>query len=279
VSFLALLGTGLLLNVAASAFVFWRGSLDLGGAAVGTVVGTLIFACGGPLSWLVLMAFFVSSTGLGYLGRSAKRGLAKIHQKGGRRDLVQVLANGGVGMVTAVLFFLTGNPAWAAGFAVSFASSNADTWAGEIGVLSRSEPVSLVGLRPVRRGASGGVSGLGTAAALGGALFIALVVALVDIPRAVFGGRFAAIVLYVTAGGFLGALLDSLLGATVQAQYEMRGDAGTAGGPALTERSRAADGSPNRLVRGLRWVTNDTVNLASCALVTAAAVLLAPVLL
>jgi uncharacterized protein (TIGR00297 family) len=279
-SFLALLAIGLLLNAAASALVLWRGSLDAGGAAVGTVVGTLIFACGGPLFWVVLMAFFISSTGLGYTGRSAKKDLEQIHQKGGRRDLVQVLANGGIGMIAAVLFRLTSDPAWAAAFAVSFASSNADTWAGEIGVLSRRAPVSLLGFRSVRRGVSGGVSALGTAASLGGALFIAVIFAALSIPLGIFPGAFLRLAAFITAAGFTGALLDSLLGATLQAQYAPRPPgAGAGAADLLTERSRGEDGQPNRLVRGLRFVNNDAVNLASCALVTAAAVLLAPVLL
>jgi uncharacterized membrane protein len=62
-----------------------------------------------------------------------------------------------------------------------------------------------------------------------------------------------------------------VLGATIQAQYEGR--------DTLTERPRAADGSPNRLVRGLAFVNNDVVNAASCTLATLLAVLLAPLAL
>jgi uncharacterized protein (TIGR00297 family) len=286
VSFLALLAIGLLLNAAASLFVFWRGSLDADGAIVGAVLGTLIFACGGPLFWVILMAFFISSTALGRVGSNAKAGLKTIHEKGGRRDLFQVLANGGVGMLAAILFRITDNPAWAAGFAVSFASSNADTWASELGVLSRAEPVSLLTFRPVRRGVSGGVSLLGLASSLGGGLFIALIFASVNLALGLFSRDFLRCALFVAAAGLLGSLLDSLLGATLQAQYVAAGSAGSAGPAAasggtvlLTERSRSEEGVPNRLARGLRFIDNDVVNFASCALVTAAAVLLSPVLL
>jgi len=54
----------------------------------------------------------------------------------------------------------------------------------------------------------------------------------------------------------------------VQAQYE-------GGGAQLTELRANEAGRPNRLVRGLSWVNNDVVNFASCAAVTAAAVLIA----
>ena len=56
----------------AAVIVLWRGSLDPGGAVAGVIVGTLIFVCGGPLFWIILMAFFVSSTALGYVGRNEK---------------------------------------------------------------------------------------------------------------------------------------------------------------------------------------------------------------
>jgi uncharacterized protein (TIGR00297 family) len=277
-SLLLLIPIGLVLNGAASVLALWRGSVDTGGAVAGTAVGTAIFAAGGPLFWLILMAFFLSSTALGRIRRGDKQWLEAIHQKGDRRDFLQVLANGGVGMVMAVLFRITGNPAWAAGFAVSFASSNADTWSSEIGVLSRSDPVSLVGFRRVPRGVSGGVSLLGCLMAVAGAAFVAVIFAAENLSLRVFGGGeggaggFLGLCVFVAIGGFVGSILDSLLGATLQAQYMEVGGAST-------ERRTTRDGKPNRLARGLGFVTNDVVNFASCAAVTAAAVLIAPLVL
>jgi uncharacterized protein (TIGR00297 family) len=217
------------------------------------------------------MAFFVSSTALGFVGRRKKQSLKEIHQKGGRRDVFQVLANGGVGCLCAILYKASGSPAWAFGFAVSFASSNADTWASELGVLSRGEPVSLLTLRPVTRGVSGGVSILGSGMALCGALFIAVLFGLENLSLQAVPGRFVRIAVVVAVGGFVGSLLDSFLGATIQAQYQ--------GSASLTELKTTKDGRPNRLVRGLPFINNDMVNFASCALATALAVLLASAIL
>lgn len=276
-SLVILLALGLALNAAAAAVALWRGSVDPGGAAAGTLVGTLIFTCGGPLFWLVLMAFFLSSTGLGHVRGREKEWLAAIHEKGGRRDLFQVLANGGMGMLCAVLFRLTGNNGWAVGFAVSFASSNADTWASELGVLSKGSPVSLFTFRPVPRGVSGGVSLLGCAMSLAGAIIIALVFAAENLSLGLFPGRFILLAAFVSAAGFIGSILDSLLGATLQAQYEPAPNARAAGGAlAVTERRFSADGVRHRLARGLEFVNNDVVNFSSCAIVTFASVLLAP---
>jgi uncharacterized protein (TIGR00297 family) len=206
------------------------------------------------------------------VGKRQKESLKKIHQKGGRRDVFQVLANGGVGALCALLYKLTGDPAWAIGFAVSFASSNADTWASELGVLSRGQPISLLTFRPVTRGVSGGVSVLGSTMALAGGLFIALVFALENLSLRLVLAGFLQVACFVTIGGFAGSLLDSFLGATVQAQYK------STQGIELTELKRGEDGLPNRLVRGLAFVNNDVVNIASCALAALLSATLAPLL-
>jgi uncharacterized protein (TIGR00297 family) len=260
---------GLALNAAAALLALWRGAVDPGGAAAGTIAGTLIFACGGPLLWLILMIFFVSSTALGMVGRRRKEHLGEVNEKGGRRDALQVLANGGMGMATAVLYGLTGNPGWAAGFAVSFASSNADTWGSELGVLSRREPVSLLTFRRVPRGISGGVSVAGSLASLAGAALIAAAFAGANLILRILPGGFLRVAGVVAIGGFCGSLIDSVLGATLQAQY-----AGP--GTTLTERRLAEGGTRNTRVRGVSFFDNDMVNFVSCAAATIAAVLLAP---
>jgi uncharacterized membrane protein len=121
------------------------------------------------------------------------------------------------------------------------------------------------------------VSLAGCAASLAGAAFIALVFAADNLALRIVSAGFVRVALFVTAGGFLGSLLDSLLGGTLQAQYvSAAGDnAKRPGAPLLlTERGFTDAGVPNRLVHGLAFVNNDVVNFASCAAVTFAAVLL-----
>jgi uncharacterized protein (TIGR00297 family) len=269
VSLAVLLGIGLALNAAAAVVAYRRRAVDAGGAVAGAVVATLIFGFGGPQFWVVLMAFFVTSTAAGMMRRSEKEWLASIHEKGARRDAFQVLANGGIGALTAVLFRLTGESSWAAAFAVSFAASNADTWASEIGVLSRSLPVSPLTFRPVPRGISGGMTVLGTGASLAGALLIGLLFGLENTFLHALSGGFVPVVLFVSVCGFGGSLVDSILGATVQARYASGASSGT-----VTERRANGSGPPNRLVHGMRWVTNDVVNIASGIIASTAGFLL-----
>ena len=69
-----------------------------------------------------------------------------------------------------------------------------------------------------------------------------------------------SVALAVIGGGVLGSLVDSLLGATVQAVYRKSDGSET--------ESRGDEHQPNDLIRGWRWVNNDSVN-AICTLVGA----------
>src|SRR6202042_903832 len=96
---------------------------------------------------------------LSQLGRTRKRA-AGAHAP---RNGWQVLANGGVAAACAFAA-VRGNAPFAAAFAGAFAAASADTWGTEVGMLSPGAPVSLLTLRPIARGLSGGVTPLGIVA-------------------------------------------------------------------------------------------------------------------
>jgi uncharacterized protein (TIGR00297 family) len=237
-----------------------------GGAVAGFLVGAGILAFGGWLSWVLLMVFFGSSSVLSRLDSSRSEELEALHEKGSRRDHVQVLANGGVGLLMSVAYAATDMPTFLIAVAVSFAAANADTWASEIGVHASTRPVSILTGRPLPRGTSGGVTLLGFAASAAGSALIAGVFTIGYGFLAGWSWRLMAVVLVVTAGGFLGSVIDSVLGATVQAQYADRET-----GAATERRHGPASDTRNTLTRGFPAVTNDVVNAVSCVLATAAA--------
>ena len=269
---LLLIAIGLPLNAAAGLVSLRNGAVDAGGAIAGTVLGAVVFAAGGPFLWILLAVFFVSSTVLTRFRGGEKEWLTSIQQKGGRRDAFQVIANGGAGMAAALLSRVTEHPGWAIGCAAAFAAANADTWASEIGILSRRDPVSILTLRPVPRGVSGGVSAAGLSASLAGAFLIALFFVLTALAAGQRGGV-GTLIAIVTGGGLFGSLLDSALGSTLQAQYEGRKTVDGRSVKIVTER-KTTNGAPNRLVRGVPFVTNDVVNLASSSAAALAAILL-----
>lgn len=261
------------LNAAVALVALSRRSVSRSGAVAGFLVGSAILCAGGFFIWGMLMLFFVSASVISRVGATTKTKLASMHEKGGERDAVQVLANGGAGLVGSILFAVTGEPAFAAAAAGGFAAANADTWASELGVLSPTPPHSIVTRKELPPGASGGVTRTGSLASVGGSALIAVWFAVwVWVQQAAGAGvagaaaglsRPTLLLLIITAAGAVGSLIDSLLGATIQALY--RTEEGT-----LTER-RAGDGGKNALVRGFRAITNDVVNFVSTAAAAAIA--------
>ena len=234
-------------------------SLSRSGAWGALLVGTVIFGLGGWRWAVLLLAFFVSSSALTRMAAKRKASLNEKFDKGGQRDIGQVLANGGIASIFAGLHFFFPQAAWTwLAFAASLAAVNADTWATELGVLNPSLPRLIVNWKPVERGTSGGISVTGTLAALGGAALIAILAGLVS-PF----GNFWIVTAIAILGGLLGSLFDSFLGATVQAIYRCpKCDKETEKHPLHT------CGTQTVQVRGWKWLNNDLVNVG-CALMGA----------
>jgi len=248
--FLTGVGLALVIGLAGRA----AGSLSNSGAAAAIFIGTLIFGFGG-LAWAaLLLTFFISSSLLSRLFSSKKISLAEKFEKGSRRDWGQVFANGGAGAFLAILALLFPQETWPwLAFAGAMATVNADTWATELGVLSPKLPRLITNGKQVPTGTSGGVTLIGTLATFLGGAVIGLVGWLFQ------PGYPAAIYLAaVSLAGLSGSLLDSLLGATIQAIYydPVR--------EKETER-RIFDeqGQLTAPLRGREWMNNDMVNFIS----------------
>jgi uncharacterized protein (TIGR00297 family) len=219
--------------------------LTRSGSVAALLVGvlTVLGARGHWIGVAVLFAFFIPSVALSRAGASRKRALVEI-PKGGPRDAWQVVANGGIATLCALLGL------WPA-YAGAYAAATADTWATEIGSAFGGTPRSIVTWRAMARGFSGGVTLAGNAAMLAGAAWIAAVFAA--------GERSAHAFWIVLAAGVAGALVDSLLGATLQRVNVC---------PLCIKETELAVhgcGTPASHARGLAWLSNDAVNFAATA--------------
>jgi uncharacterized protein (TIGR00297 family) len=235
-----------------TALTAWRlGALSASGTAAAGIVGGLVLGLGG-WSWAAaLLVFFLSSSALSRLFVARPFEAAVHFEKGSRRDWAQVAANGGLGAALAFVHSLAPEAGWPwVAFLGAMAAVNADTWATELGTLSRWPPRRITDWKIASPGTSGAVSTLGLAASLAGAALVGSL-ALLDAG----GGRaWAAAAL----GGLGGSLVDSWLGATQQAIYICEAD-----GAETEQHPRHVCGAATRLLRGRRWVGNDLVNFAA----------------
>ncbi len=250
--------------------VAWRrGSLSRIGALLAFLLALILFCSGGIGFIMLLLVFFASSTLLTRLRHTEKAVIERdLHARTGPRDTIQVLANGGPALIMALLYAGTGQIRFTVALAGALAACNADTWASEIGMLSKKTPFSLLTGQPVQRGLSGGVTWLGILASLGGATLVALTFFLLPTGSRTPETRLAQAGL-VWLAGIMGSLIDSLLGATLQAQY-IKPDTAL-----LTEKSHEKN-QANRLCRGLAWMTNDLVNFISALLAASLLLLVLP---
>lgn len=249
---------GFLLATLVAYLAYRAHSLSRSGALAATLVGAVIFGLGG-LPWaILLLTFFVTSSGLSRAFKKRKAGLDEKFSKGHERDAGQVFGNGGLATLFAALhaFYPDSLLPWL-GFAASLAAVNADTWATELGVLNPTSPRLITDLRRrVEKGTSGGISLGGTGASLLGAAVIAFPAVLLS-PAGTLSTNYF---LLITIAGLAGSLFDSLLGATVQAMYYCPAD------QKETEKHPLHTcGTPTIHIRGWRWLDNDWVNFACAA--------------
>jgi uncharacterized protein (TIGR00297 family) len=232
--------SSLLLATGVAAVACWRRALTVDGAIAAACVGSITFACGRLPAASALLAFFTSSSALSRVAEGRKRESPLAQAKGAQRDAWQVLANGGVAALCVK--FGRGD-----GLLGALSAAAADTWATELGMLARRPPRLITTLRPVPAGTSGGVTCEGLLASVCGAL-------LVGLSQLPFGGSRRTLRTAVSAG-LGGSVVDSLLGATLQAGYTCREC-----NVLIEEPRHQFCGSPAELERGLAWMTNDSVN-------------------
>ena len=213
-------------------------SLAPSGASAAFAVGFLSLACGYRFG-LTLLLFYWTSSKLTKVGKARKEAVEEGVGSGeGERNYVQVLSCSLVGVIfsAAHVYVREGglvdaqpidcaaDPVaafLAVAYLAHFAACNGDTWASEVGILTRRRTYLITTLRPCPPGTNGGISVLGTTAATAGGGFIGLVFALAGSIEvgAVAVAQTVPCVLMGSAAGLLGSTVDSVLGATLQESH------------------------------------------------------------
>jgi uncharacterized protein (TIGR00297 family) len=182
-------------------------------------------------SLLPIITFFILGTLAGKLNKNVESD--KKHSK--PRDAFQVLANGGVTLVLSVLYLIYKVWYLEVLMLVSISVACADTLSSEIGMKFGKKTFGILNFKLLPKGVSGGVSWFGFLGAFLGAVVIA-----------VFRMDYFWIIVFA---GFLGSIIDSIIGLLFQAKYKRDG--------------QITDIESVEFVGGYRFVTNDMVNVLS----------------
>ena len=237
-------------------------ALSGSGSISAAALGAMLTAFGGWELWVLMILFFLSAGAAGLIAKRSRQHLATFKEHSGPRNIRQVAANGGPALLAVLLGYVTKNPVWLVSAAAAFSEATADTLASELGVLSKKPPVSIVTGKRMEPGVSGAVSGFGFAMSFLGALLIASVswIPLRHLPSSFW---------IISLSGFLGSLIDSLLGATIQAKFRCNFCGATVEKP-------HHHGQPASHTGGWRICGNNLVNFLSglCAVVVSALLLL-----
>lgn len=232
------------------ALSYSKRALTVSGIIAAIFIDIIISLSLGNFGFCILCLFFAGGVTVDKIKKCYKKtkqnAKEPLEKRGDCRDHVQVLANGSVATVCAIAFFFTRERIFIIAFISSLAEALADTVASGIGVL-RGKAYDLFRMRRCEPGVSGGMSLLGTAASFVASLLVSAV--------ALAFGRInlveSIIVLFTS---FLGAIFDSFLGSLFQIKYKCQKCG------AIVEREEHC---ASKTVRhsGIRFVTNDLVNL------------------
>ena len=190
---------------------YFSKKIDGLGSMVGGVIAFSIFLGGAWPALLLLFLFFVLGSAASSWKYHTKVKLGLAEKNKGQRTSINALSNGGVAALCGLLAFLipeiiTFNLMLAA----SLASATSDTLSSELGNVYGKKYVNILKLKPDVRGNDGAISLEGTLIGLIGSAFIAISYGLVSESTSI------GVIVMIGVSGFVGNLMDSVLGASLQ---------------------------------------------------------------
>jgi uncharacterized protein (TIGR00297 family) len=185
-------------------------AVNRSGAAMGFLMGAIIYMSYGYKSFLVLLAFFVIGSTATRLGYARKAAMGVAEGRRGARSWREAAANTLAAAFFSILVITTHyEAAFLVALIAALAEAAGDTISSEIGQWVSGRAYMITTLKPVPAGQDGGVSLAGTLAGMGASAAIVATAYALGLCR-----PGTAIVAFVAAGA--GNLFDSYLGATIE---------------------------------------------------------------
>lgn len=225
----------LILMLVLAFLAYYKKWLTVSGATASFLIGCLVIFFG-SIIYLVPLAIFLITGSLAST-------ISKDKEEKTGRSAIQVFANGIIATICLVIFYFTLSHVFWIAFFASIAISMTDTMSSEIGKYFKQTTYDIVLWKKTAVGLSGGVSLYGSIAGLLASALFSIVVYFI----------FALSVqnaMLVFSIGFVGMLVDSVLGSVLQAKYK-------------NVYGIVVENKTNSLIKGYAWCTNDVVNVLS----------------
>ncbi len=225
-------------------------TVDFAGLVTGVVVGSSYVFVGGLMAFIPLLTFFLLASAFTKYKYSVKMKRGAAEGKGGARSWNNVVSNGLPPFMFLILWRIFSSQALFLAFLSAIAANLSDTLSNEVGTLSHTDPILLFSWRRVPAGTSGAVSTRGTLVGL----ITPIIISIEAVP---FLGLNWQLLTPIFAG-FMGNLIDSVLGATLEAKYRC-----PTCGKIIEKRYHC--GAPAELVKGVGFINKDVVNASMSA--------------
>ncbi len=238
----------LFISVTILVFAYKMRAITVDGIVAAILTAMTLYTLGSPYLGASLLLFFILGSIISKLKNKSKIKAELLQEGEGPRNWKQVICNSLPASILAWLYYI--NPETKIYLLLAFgvfSAAAADTFSSEIGMMNKGRVYSILSFKPVPNGLSGGVSILGLMAGILGSFILSLLA----LPQFGYKG-----LIYMTMLGFLGTLLDSIIGASIQRKYMgINGE--------LQDRKNHFNDIPSS---GYIFITNNMVNLLTLSI-------------
>ncbi|MEG0286838.1 MAG: DUF92 domain-containing protein [Vagococcus sp.] len=246
-----LLAIGLIGSTLLSLTGYHFKAISFDGIFTTIITGTIIALSGNLAIWSSIIFLFGSSLAIKLFKSiffpSSLELEKQVHEKLNARDSFQILANTLPATLCIIAYLITNNTTFVLAYLTSIAAATADTWASEIGILSKRKTFDLRSFTVILKGISGGISLLGTLASLVASICVVFLFLFFNLFHTISIDSNQYII--IISLGFLGSLVDSFIGSFFQGLFKNSNQE-------LTDKKEH-----NQLVKGFTWLNNDAVNI------------------
>jgi uncharacterized protein (TIGR00297 family) len=219
------------------------------GALASSLIGFLFYYYGGSCFLIFVLCCYAIMMIVSLISKHMKNDLSQVVKKTGKKDFVEIFANGIWTVVAIIVYAISNNQTFLPISLVAMSAGFADSLASDIGSLAKSKPYDFIKRKYVDKGVSGGVTFLGSISSFIGAIIFAFAIKYIcDLPY------YQAVIMCAII--YFGVIVDSLLGSTIQAKFECE-ECGK-----ITEKETHC-GKETKMVKGIKFINNDVVNCLS----------------